>query len=165
MRRWYQPTMNLAFQFTYTLFYFDIYPLNSPPPSPLMFNTSKFIDLSLFHIWFTSIYLRESSCCEKIGKKVPKFGSTMQFFIDSSSTPRVRLSFFRKRNDSSVNVMQHRGIVFPVARDPFHLSFSFSTVGRGLDEERNPRCKSVLHRVRITRTWRNTPNIRTRGIA
>lgn len=161
MRRWYQPTMNLAFQFTYTLFYFDIYPLNSPPPSPLTFNTSKFIDLSLFHIWFTSIYLRESSCW----KKVPKFGSTMQFFIDSSSTPRVRLSFFRKRNDSSVNVMQHRGIVFPVARDPFHLSFSFSTVGRGLDEERNPRCKSVLHRVRITRTWRNTPNIRTRGIA
>lgn len=165
MRRWYQPTMNLAFQFTYTLFYFDIYPLNSPPPFPLTFNTSKFIDL-VFSISgshpFISVNLLVA---KKLEKKVPKFGSTMQFFIDSSSTPRVRLSFFRKRNDSSVNVMQHRGIVFPVARDPFHLSFSFSTVGRGLDEERNPRCKSVLHRVRITRTWRNTPNIRTRGIA
>lgn len=38
--------------------------------------------------------------------------------------------------------MQHRGIVFPVARDPFHLSFFFSTVGRGLDEERESSCVS-----------------------
>lgn len=84
MRRWYQPTMNLAFQFTYTLFYFDIYPLNSPPPSPLTFNTSKFIDL-VFSISgshpFISVNLLVA---KKLGKKFQNSGAQCNF---SSTLP------------------------------------------------------------------------------